>query len=329
MMRYVAAITCALISTGCASIVGGAMGEAMAGGGAKSAEPTSVVLELVPGTTPQSLAQAHADENELAGEMLFGAAPLPPSLADARKVARILFAAGEHIYVGVYLKGTLATFIDGRPLHLSLFVDGINTVQNDVLPKAAQTPELLGRNSFVFDLVPDPAAMMYEWSPFAMQSSLRAITPKKHVITVRLRGQQLAFGDFALDAIGGVEKLTRDLKAAAEGTDTSRARAVKMPAAGTTDPAIEKDFADAVASQGWKSTTRKIVVTDRDWTIVRNDLTGAIIRRFFGGYVATETDAKCKLTPVSIEQIHDGAQYGKSRYSATGIGVDIDCANVK
>ena len=71
-------------------------------------------------------------------------------------------------------------------------------------------------------------------------------------------------------------------------------------------------------------------ISDRDWTIVRHDITGVILRRFLGGFVALEgPDSKCKLTAISIEQLYDGAQYGKSRFSASGIGADIDCANVK
>lgn len=329
MKRYLAVITSVLLSTGCGPLVGGALEAGLEAGNTAKSEPANVVLELVPGSTPEMLAQAHADAQDVTGEILFGAAPLPETLAEARKASRILFAAGEHIYVGVYLKGTLATFIQERALKLMIFVDGVNTVQNEILPKAARTPDLLGKQSFVFDLVPDPAAMMYEWSPFAMATSLKAITPKKHVITVRLRGEQLAFADFALDAIGGTEKLAQDLKLASTKTDTKRASAVEMPKAGMTDPALEKDFLDAVASQGWKAKAGKIVISDRDWTIIRNPL-GIILRRILGGHVAIEgADSKCKLTAISIEQLYDGAQYGKSHFSASGIGTEIDCANVK
>ena len=105
----------------------------------------------------------------------------------------------------------------------------------------------------------------------------------------------------------------------------------ELPVAGMIDAALEKDFVDAFQSQKWDGTPVKAVITDKDWSIVKNEATGAIVRRWLGATVAYKlADGSCKLRPLAIEQIWDGLAYGKSSVSGqSSEPQDIDCAKVK
>jgi len=93
--------------------------------------------------------------------------------------------------------------------------------------------------------------------------------------------------------------------------------------------ALEQDMIDAITRQGWKETPLRAVITSSEWRVVRNPVTGIILRRTLNGQVAVKTPAgKCRVFMIGIAQEYDGSKYGKSRFLSVGDNFDIACEDV-
>lgn len=94
---------------------------------------------------------------------------------------------------------------------------------------------------------------------------------------------------------------------------------------------LEAEFREAFANEGWGETLLKVSLQSRDWDIVRNNLTGAIICRTQSAYIAAKQKAgNCILYSFTIKQQFNGSSYSSvsSRYSHGVIENEFLCENV-
>lgn len=239
------------------------------------------------------------------------------------------FTCADPIYGRLFLATDLRKFLDGSPLKRRVLLDGDQAVCefSETGPK-----ELLEQTSVPVFVVPEPGATSHRaWTACARQLAA-ALKPGSHKVRVRYPAGRAVEATFELECTEATLATLRERAEAAYAADKAAEKAAReMPAAAMTDAALEKDFLDAFASQKWDGTALKAVITDKEWNVVKNELTGAIIRRWLGAAVGYKLpDGNCKLRSISIEQVWDGLAYGTSRFSGQGIEQhDIDCAKVK
>lgn len=111
-----------------------------------------------------------------------------------------------------------------------------------------------------------------------------------------------------------------------------RLRNTLMPAAIQLDPALDAEFKEAFMAEGWGETIVKIHLLSRDWSIVRNSLTGAIICRIqTAAIVAKKKDGSCILYDYTIRQAFTGSGYSgtSSRHAHGVLAAEFLCENAK
>ena len=105
-----------------------------------------------------------------------------------------------------------------------------------------------------------------------------------------------------------------------------------MPAAVVKSEAVEAEFREAFAAEGWGETIVKIHILSRDWSVLRNNLTGVILGRIQTAAIcAKKKSGECILYEFTIRQDHTGGGYsGTSRRHSHGvIEAEFLCENAK
>lgn len=106
-----------------------------------------------------------------------------------------------------------------------------------------------------------------------------------------------------------------------------------MPKAVTDNTAIEAEFKEAFNNGGWGETIVKINLLTKEWTIVRNSLTGAILcRTQQAAIVAKQKAGNCMLYTYTIKQQYTGGgNYGSvsSYYGHDVWETEFLCENAK
>lgn len=103
-----------------------------------------------------------------------------------------------------------------------------------------------------------------------------------------------------------------------------------MAKPGMTNAKLEQDLMNAIKDEGWTEVPLKAVITDKEWTINRHEISGLILSRTLYGEVAVKTEkGACRVFEIGIVQDHDGANYGRSKYHAVGGSYEIDCKAVE
>ncbi|NUP13894.1 MAG: hypothetical protein HOW73_48280 [Polyangiaceae bacterium] len=132
------------------------------------------------------------------------------------------------------------------------------------------------------------------------------------------------------------EKKAAD-KAAKEKEAEAKAAALPLPPAAKQDAALEKEFGGLVTAKWAKDGTddvTKVVLTDKEWTAVKNDLTGLIVARRMTAAVVTKNkkDGKCRLFSANFQQDsqdNKGTRFGKTFFDSSGFTGVMACENVK
>jgi hypothetical protein len=107
--------------------------------------------------------------------------------------------------------------------------------------------------------------------------------------------------------------------------------AVKMPAAAKRDAALEKMMMDLAnsASGGGDARMLRVVITDRDWTPLRHEVTGVLIGRAISTVVAVKgSDGVCFQSPNTYTQDYNGRTYTGLRLDSVGSHTEMACENV-
>lgn len=121
-----------------------------------------------------------------------------------------------------------------------------------------------------------------------------------------------------------------DLEAKAKANAEKMLREARVPAAVTSNAAIEQEFRNAFAKTGWGETILKINLLDYDWTINRNEWTSVIENRIQKAAMVTKNaNGKCIVYIFTIGQDYAGGGAYGSSYRFRHNGYEILCENVK
>lgn len=133
------------------------------------------------------------------------------------------------------------------------------------------------------------------------------------------------------DELGDIETIKK--AAEAEGVKTLANR--RMPAAVIKDANIEslfkKAFDNESVDSNWERTSLKINLTNRDWVISKNSLTGAILGRKRYAAIAFKDvkTGKCKMiSDFTIYQQYNGSGFNANPQGTSMVSSEILCENV-
>lgn len=103
-----------------------------------------------------------------------------------------------------------------------------------------------------------------------------------------------------------------------------------LPKAQMTDKVIEANILKAFLAQGWQEKPKEVRIVDADWTIVRNEVTGVIVKRVIDAIVASSNGYKCQYQIFGFAQDYDGSKYQTVIYlDNTGDPKQISCGCLK
>ena len=125
---------------------------------------------------------------------------------------------------------------------------------------------------------------------------------------------------------GGLDGMLK--KAAARKAE--RLKNTFMPKPLVVNAALEAEFKEAFMAEGWGETIVKINILSREWNIVRNSLTGAIIcRTQTAAIVAKQKSGNCIMYDYTIKQQYTGSGYSgvSSRYAHGVLAAEFLCEN--
>jgi hypothetical protein len=151
--------------------------------------------------------------------------------------------------------------------------------------------------------------------------------PEKHYVTLTMRtstGTVLAEKDLTVDMTGQKADLMRDL---IKQYEIKRASYETLPTPEINDPALEKEFFNAIKAAGVQ--VYKVVLTDGSWH-VRHLENGAIQDKYMDVSFVTKGSDGCFITVARMVRQYNGSDYEKVFYAGAGFGdIRIDCSKVK
>ncbi len=82
-----------------------------------------------------------------------------------------------------------------------------------------------------------------------------------------------------------------------------------VPAAAFSDKAVEKSMMEAYQKRGERAKPFKVIIEDKEWYPVRNELTGIIMRRTITATIVGKRGEKCVKNSCVFAQEYDGSKY--------------------
>jgi hypothetical protein len=110
---------------------------------------------------------------------------------------------------------------------------------------------------------------------------------------------------------------------------------VGLPKPKTQNPELEQRaltaLKDHASDQGWQEVYHEVILTSRDWTVLRNELSGQIIGRIMEiAAVGTWPSGNCQYKYYDIFQNYIGNDFkGDIMIRSVGAGYDIPCKLIK
>ena len=155
--------------------------------------------------------------------------------------------------------------------------------------------------------------------------TLQKLPAGVHIVQLRLTSN--------MNGANAVGAFYYDNSAAGGGNGAiNQARAgITMPAAGMKNPALEKQIMDLEnAGQGaGEAKMVRVVITDKDWTPLRHEVTGVLIGRAITATVAIKgSDGVCFQQSRTYTQNYNGKTYSNLRLDGTGRETEMACENV-
>lgn len=114
-------------------------------------------------------------------------------------------------------------------------------------------------------------------------------------------------------------------KASKNNTEAVKARRMKPSV--RTDAAIENEIKKALKDK--EGSIVKINLLDKEWRVVRNELTGIATQRAQDFHLVMNKDGKCTLYDLILREDFDGTKYLQGYVTGYGTGWEILCENVK
>lgn len=236
------------------------------------------------------------------------------------------FKAGEPIYMNIVLPAALE--LDDA-IGLSTDGNAITTVgdyqkqcqagyfKNSLYVNYGRFDKSLPQ-VFALDFQPKGGtSAKYQQQIKGIAEVLLNLKPGVHLVPIRISGN----GTDGATSLGAFYYDNRDGKGGMEAIEAGR-KAITMPAANPKFAAVERQIM-ALA----KSYVR-VVITDRDWTPVRNELTGVLIGRAITAVTAMKLDdGTCRRETQSWLQDYNGSTYTGLRLDGFRDQLDMACEN--
>lgn len=130
----------------------------------------------------------------------------------------------------------------------------------------------------------------------------------------------------ALQKFGSEEQVSLTIRKNYEATIKNK----RMPAAIIVNTGLEAEFRKVFTNSFKDLTIIKINIIAHEWTVIRNEITGAILGRKHSAAIAVKTsEGNCALYYFHIGQQYTGSGYGLSAENARAFDGAIACENIK
>ncbi len=259
---------------------------------------------------------------ENAGGIVFSTKPLIIKQED-KSLIKDDFNATDDIYATVYLKGTLSDLSShNEEVYIVLYVNDDRTLDR----RWHATKQEMDESFYAIELIPDPATSITRGA-IEYSKMFSELSPRKQKIRAEFRSSRvqhpLAQGEFTLDLSTGREEVQNKAKA----LHNKQLSTVRMPAPKMRNANLESQMKNALSS--WAGEVQRVVITDNDWQIHRNSISGVIEFRSIGTTVAIKNDdGTCKMVWVSFKQDYSSGSYGRTVQYGVGGTDAIACENV-
>jgi len=249
------------------------------------------------------------------------------------------FSAGDNIY------GMLKAEKPWKELNKNnnyiivwLYIDGQQKVYKSV---GLNRPELIARDYFIIDIAPDPSNMRnysdrdivfpekdgYKFGPELFTKYLSELSPGEHTFRLEVKAYNkiYASGEFTIsgDDYSSYTKLLADIK-------DSSGKQQKMPKAGKTDLALQKEMIALLKNAGWPD-IRRLVIVDKDWWVDRVDGGDSAVksRHMEAAAAAKNTDGSFYFRHATFHQpMLITGDWGKLELTTTGEKKPVPEANI-
>jgi len=270
-------------------------------------------------------------------QMVFSSKPFKPG-DEANGDIRNSFKSGETVYATLYLGRKVRAASDSyaqQPIQARID-DNLRGTGNIWVSTPMQ------ENTYLqFAIIPGEDWLKDNYAPYlennekfyqGFMDNLAKELPIKHTIKIKFEFRAYSaeefVSSFTYDMIEGAEKLEElSKKLTSQGLAS-----VKLPNAGMTNAALEKDMLEICKKKFPNDTWKKVVIVSKDWKVVNNNLTGAILsRELYAAITYKNFEGKCGFEYITFEQEYTGAgKYSNTlRYRSIGGGSYMSCDNLK
>ena len=252
------------------------------------------------------------------------------------------FKTSEAIFGTVYLGMNVKDLMDGNvKLRVRIRIDGGTAVWGGDLSYFDLPLSAQGKSYIQFALLPDAQWFKENYAPYISQENwtysyfidnLVKAGDVSHEISCDLLFPALKLGEVEsklnLDLNAGIT----DLKTLSTKLHNELMASRQLPKAGMNNPGIESQMVSAANKLGWNDKFTKAIITSSNWTVRKNELTGAIINRTLGAVCVTkDPDGKCFYQEFSFSQDYTGSgnYSGTVKYYSYGGKREIGCDKIK
>jgi hypothetical protein len=251
------------------------------------------------------------------------------------------FKTGEPIFGTVYL-GRNVKEAQGNYEMVSVAIDvnkGNTMVGGGsglIIPRAVQD-----KSYWQFALIPDENWWKENYSIYLERNNqtyplffgiLIRNGEDKHDISFKMSfngiGAEKIESKLTIDLAGGIA----EIKTTYDKLKAMHLDYVKLPKAGMSNPAFEQKMLSVANGLGWNDKFTKIIITYKEWSISKNELTGAILYRSLGAVAITkDTQGKCYYQEFTFRQDYSGGGNYESgiKYNGYGGKVELGCDKIK
>jgi hypothetical protein len=125
-------------------------------------------------------------------------------------------------------------------------------------------------------------------------------------------------------------KKPEEMRSVFQQNKANRLKNTFMPPAAIRNEALENDFRRVFNGLGTGESIVKLNIRNREWYVIKNDLTGLVTARQHAAYIlAKRRDGTCKLYELIIIQDHLATGYDQSRKDLQIVEHEFLCENVR
>jgi hypothetical protein len=256
-------------------------------------------------------------------------------------VIKTAFKTGEPIFGTVYL-GRNVKEAQGNYEMVSITIDvnSGNTMVGSgsglIIPRAVQD-----KSYWQFALIPDENWFKENYSMY-LEAKNQAYPlffgilirngEDKHDVSFKMSfngiGAENIESKLTVDLTGGIA----EIKTIYDRLKAMHLDHVKLPKAGMNNPALEQKMLSAANGLGWNDKFTKVIITSKEWSIRKNELTGAILYRSLSAIGITKNaEGKCYYQEFTFRQDYSGGGNYESaiKYNGYGGKVELGCDKIK